>query len=566
MSTSNLSLIGDPCYNRAFRRANIIPGNTSSDISFQKAEKWIESCTQKHVKCGPGLESPLPTRTLDVGLDESCRTVRLVESQNALARYACLSHCWGGVPIKCQSNQKTTASYQQGISWEALPKTFQDAVTTVRRLGISFLWIDSLCILQDDTDDWQKESAQMATYYQNAYLTICAAWAGDDSQGCFSIAAPEHMAKQLKVVGPGAVQHKILVRKPLPHFNWPVSGFVPGRRTYKPHEVSVHFPALSRAWVYQERLLSPRVLHFGSAELLWECRERTNCECMPNKFYLNGNGDIYFKTSREAIPCDNHPNSCEQWRRTVEDYSALKLTFDKDKLPALSGVAKQVQNLRKERYLAGLWKETLLKDLLWISSDPTSGLGADAIDQYALMHFGRPQKRRAPSWSWASVLGPIKWYDHGFIYKAHTTVLEVHCDLLAKDTTGQVISGYVMLSGLLFSADLTNTHWSGRLNENPVPRAGGYQTYVDMDIPLCDSDDSCPHPDSKELVQCLLFASCESNIDLCLVLKCVNREHWTYERMGIARATFAKEKRRGNHELRLLSLPADAKQATVKVI
>jgi heterokaryon incompatibility protein (HET) len=540
-------------------------------MSFETAEKWINTCIQKHSNCGSGLEAPLPTRILDVSLDSVPPIVRLVETKSKHARYACLSHCWGTNPTKCQSNHKTIAIHQQGIMWESMPKTFQDAVVITRRLGIKFLWIDSLCILQDNEDDWQNESEQMAAYYQNAYITICAAWANDDDQGCFSIASPEHMAKKIETVHTDNAQHSIYVRKPLPHFNGHLMNTMGGRaKKLKLGEPMIHFPPLSRGWVYQERLLSPRVLYFGPAELLWECHELTSCECMPDDIHHENLESAYFKAGSGTFQWARRRGPRKVWRKMVEEYTKLRLTFEKDKLPAISGAAKQLQSVRNERYLAGLWEKSLLLDLLWITLelDLDGGFGSVSLmEQYNLGHYGRPQKWRAPTWSWASVLGPIKWPYNAQVYNVHPKVLQVDCEPLGKDSTGGVSSGYIVISGLLFPAEHLPLELRGELGETLISRASDKEIKVHADIPFGDVMNRDSQPEPKELFQCLILASSSSEHELCLILKCINTEQQIYERVGIGRVFFGPDDRWGeDYELEDLELPADTKQVTIKIV
>lgn len=149
---------------------------------------------------------------------------------------------------------------KERITWTSLPKTFQDAIHFVRQINLRYLWIDSLCIVQDDQLDWELESHKMATIYRNAYLTIAATSSSGDSGGCYS--SGSDLDKDYEV------GTDMYVREKPAHFD-----------SMQHHSISSPFPLLSRAWFYQERLLSPRVLHFGPKEILWECKESCSCQC-----------------------------------------------------------------------------------------------------------------------------------------------------------------------------------------------------------------------------------------------------------------------------------------------
>jgi hypothetical protein len=139
---------------------------------------WLQDCSTEHVGCSLGETDKLPTRVIDVGLSSpECPKPFLLCSHELGGRYAALSHCWG-TPSPSNPGFKTeTHNYDQvraGIVFESLPALFQDAVLTTWKLGIQYLWIDSICIIQDSKGDWETESAKMGSVYRNAYVTIVA--------------------------------------------------------------------------------------------------------------------------------------------------------------------------------------------------------------------------------------------------------------------------------------------------------------------------------------------------------------------------------------------------------
>ncbi|CAG5174570.1 uncharacterized protein ALTATR162_LOCUS7815 [Alternaria atra] len=155
-----------------------------------------------------------------------------------------------------------------GIPWDELPKTFQEAILVTRELGLNYLWIDSLCIIQDSKADWQLESAEMAGIYQSAFLTL-AATSSPDSNGGLWVRSQSNTLTYAKVIlRHDGKDYPVYVKERPVH--WPAA-----TETY----VNQTFPLLTQGWVYQERLLSPRFLHFGKDELVWECLEESVCEC-----------------------------------------------------------------------------------------------------------------------------------------------------------------------------------------------------------------------------------------------------------------------------------------------
>lgn len=190
-------------------------------------------------------------------MSASLRKVTRLDCMNHSKRqhYVCLSHCWGGSqPLRTlKSNLQL---HKKSIPWSQIPRTFQDAITWTRMLGIKYIWIDSLCIIQDDNDDWEKESAQMMHIYQSSFLTLAASWSQGSDSGCFADSMEDYPIYQLTALDQQSGIHcNVFARKSLPH--WFIN--TSDRK---------EFPLLTRGWVFQERLLSPRFLHFGKGELI----------------------------------------------------------------------------------------------------------------------------------------------------------------------------------------------------------------------------------------------------------------------------------------------------------
>ncbi|KAH7071302.1 heterokaryon incompatibility protein-domain-containing protein [Paraphoma chrysanthemicola] len=152
------------------------------------------------------------------------------------------------------------------IPWKTIPKTFQEVMQLALKLGFRYIWIDSLCIVQDDSEDWEVQSSLMSEIYQNAVLTLSATSAAGDNEGCCS---NNILRPPLEITLPEDIGAcRIAVRNPLQHWD-----------AHTANELQNHFPLLTRGWAFQERLLSPRVLHICKSELVWECREASLCEC-----------------------------------------------------------------------------------------------------------------------------------------------------------------------------------------------------------------------------------------------------------------------------------------------
>ena len=167
---------------------------TSSEESLQWAREMISRCIRRHMKCGPGLASVLPRRVLKIGSDLSVKLVETVQNENA--RYVCISHRWGGAE-EMSTTTTTLEAFKNGIAGYKLPKMFQDAVAYTQRMGIRYIWIDSLCIIQDDSLDWQAESSKMGSYYANSFVTLAATKSTGNQDSLFSTLQPKHRHARL---------------------------------------------------------------------------------------------------------------------------------------------------------------------------------------------------------------------------------------------------------------------------------------------------------------------------------------------------------------------------------
>ncbi|KAI0914585.1 heterokaryon incompatibility protein-domain-containing protein [Ustulina deusta] len=495
-----------------------ICGDTSSEAGFARSSQWIRECTQSHVVCNSRRSTPLPSRVVDVG-DSDRAQIKLYETQNEPARYMCLSHCWGTAQI-IKTTTATLQQHKKGIPWAGLSTTFQHAITFARKLGIRYVWIDSLCIIQDSDHDWRAESSRMATIYENSYITLAATKSGSGAGGCFSVASLECKAQEFKCYDDHGVPHPIYVR----------------RNLHDDHTIGPdNNPLLKRGWVFQERLLSPRVLHFGAQELYWECMEAVACECS----YLQGSKEeesqrlssvsgfllrhMLGKISHGIKLSSQSPQVLrDRWHEIVEEYSYLDLTFEKDKFPALSGIVKQMQRVRDGRYLAGLWEDNLIDDLLW----KTFALSAE-----------RPSKWRAPTWSWASINGRVQYVsDSDEVKQNFAEILDIECTPLAVDSTSELASATLVISSHLVAAVLRKN-----LNTNSAPSLLYRYTLetTDGESYGFQSDYTLPDDDHVgETVYCL-WISCRGSdtsywLCYCLVLRCVDAAQQIYERLGLA--------------------------------
>jgi hypothetical protein len=160
-------------------------GDIDIDSCIRSLKSWMDICSRSHKECQPRKYTQPPSariiRIFDNG--EGNPVVRLVKSSEGFGEYVCLSHCWGNLRPGCIITRATLEDNEKEILWSSLPKTFRDAILVTMLLGKEHIWIDSICIIQPDNDDyyddWRIESAKMSEIYQNSFLTIMATMARD---------------------------------------------------------------------------------------------------------------------------------------------------------------------------------------------------------------------------------------------------------------------------------------------------------------------------------------------------------------------------------------------------
>jgi heterokaryon incompatibility protein (HET) len=341
----------------------------------------IEECIESHDCCPSPTESPLPTRVLMIQKTPNNPSVHLhVPTELERGRYACLSHCWGDgslghIPLRTTHQDNVLERFCANIPWEDLPRTFQDAIVVVLDLGLQYLWVDSLCIIQDDDRDWRKEAASMSEVYANAFITISAT-ASPHSQGSLfgTSQATQRQQSYIQIrprIGNATVPmcSRISVR----HW-W--HDYAPGSNIAKMYEVGHRevdtFPLLNRGWVFQERILSPRVLHFSREEVVLECAYGNTCQCYGTWFRGNARAQGLLKPHFNFQQLwsqgdEKHilRKAMASWLQVLERYSILQFTVAKDRVPALAGVAQSFLPAFKGKYFAGVWEDVLATTLAW---------------------------------------------------------------------------------------------------------------------------------------------------------------------------------------------------------
>ncbi|KAH7389382.1 heterokaryon incompatibility protein-domain-containing protein [Phaeosphaeria sp. MPI-PUGE-AT-0046c] len=362
-------------------------GDTGSEEALGTIKQWIHNCSTHHNRyCTARAKSHLPKRVLEL----SHGSLHLRENVISEEVYACLSHCWGTTGPALTLTRETIGKLKDGIPTAELPRTFREVTELCLKLHIRYLWIDALCIIQQDKDDWQEAAATMASIYENAFVTIAATRSRDSEDGLFSTLQGFDQATRLKQSELYACKRRI--------------GDFP-QTSYSLLAEDGPWPLLRRAWVFQERLLSTRIIHFTNYQVIWECKSMQESET--GDLIDDWSKDDYEPKSQKSSslgPVDQPFKFPQQdkgyaaWQRIVAHYSHLKLTFPGDRLPAIAAIAQRTMRSRKDdAYIAGMWKNSLLHDLAWYRVEYRKNLARHDDSK--------------PTWSWASAPGAVGFYN-----------------------------------------------------------------------------------------------------------------------------------------------------------
>lgn len=339
---------------------------------------WLQDCDETH-GCLPRSDMFFPTRVIDVESPRSSM-VHLTEdfqTQSQTGRYAALSHRWGpqtehGTFCTYRSNR---VEFRNGIPLSRLPKTFRDAVLVTRRLGIRYLWIDSLCIIQDDVDDWATESKLMEQVFSSAYVTLAASCANDTNDGFLKSRPPRTSIASVTSDG-----HPYYVCEPIDDFSGDVE----------------HGELNKRGWVLQERALSRRTIHFAEKQSYWECGAGVRCETLTKMRNRKASflGDANFPHAVESYV---KGMKLEFFQNLYGLYSNLALSFKTDRPIAIQGLERRLIRTLGTTGGYGVFDCYLHRSLLWCRAD-------QSLERIPGVHH-----RSTPSWSWMAYYGPIRY-------------------------------------------------------------------------------------------------------------------------------------------------------------
>ncbi|KAM7206369.1 Heterokaryon incompatibility protein (HET) domain containing protein [Naviculisporaceae sp. PSN 640] len=413
---------------------NIVP---ASYLSYTRARLWLSDCQESHTQCAKFNLTYMPTRVLEVVPDSSLPkpgnfTVRLLEHPE-LAPYATLSYCWGGEQ-SFKTTQAHVERYKRDIQLTELAQTITDALTVVYSVGFKYIWVDALCIIQDDEEDKLREITNMHRIYRGSFFTIAAAVAHSSQDGFLQLRTSYKGFKIETQSADGVSQDLLAVR------------------LIDRSDVTT-YPLYKRAWTYQEDSLSTRILAYGNRGLVYKCLESSHSDgghakcSIWRRGFESSPGMLlnHLRPGGQQLKSVDHPQA---WGNVFNDYTNRLLSFADDKLLAIAALAEEYTRTQPVTvYLAGLWKEDLLYQCLWQRLRPIPK------DKPGVT---RPKRYRAPSWSWASLDGSFHSLnvEHmmGWRDGARPTF---SCHLLEAQTTladennpfGQVTGGILRIYG-----------------------------------------------------------------------------------------------------------------------
>jgi hypothetical protein len=440
--------------------------------------------------------------------------------------YLALSHCWGPSVSgeRLITTKATLGSRLESIPLSKIPSNFFDAMIITRKLGYRYLWIDSLCIIQDSREDWETESANMGNIYTNASLTLAAAAAKDSDGGMLGLNhRSENTRAKLQILN-GSLQGLVKINGKQQVTG---SGNVPDSKKrlqchFKLHnhdgssivilEPAVKFPVLEegwtqcvvdgplahRGWCLQERLLSYRMLYYGERQIYWQCASSRKAadggeipegrsdssQAVSNE--LSEWPDLLGLKQLQYSPINKRTRLAQSkdwaeiekmayriWRNVIYLSTNRQLTKQTDKLPALAGMAQIIHGLTGDTFLAGFWRKDLLTSLIWSSSS----FMFKEVDYCVIKpQMEKPQWEHkeplleGPSWSWTSVNSAQRLqfpgdYEEGYSTRVwpeyEAQIMEAEVTRIGKLDFGEVQSGRLRLRGYTYPRyDSRTSSWN----------------------------------------------------------------------------------------------------------
>ncbi|KAH8753975.1 heterokaryon incompatibility protein-domain-containing protein, partial [Hyaloscypha finlandica] len=351
------------------------------------AATCLSQCVESHAECSIQHDPAFtPTRLITIVGQHGSRIAKIEEATqtDGPRPYVTLSYCWGdNRPVRLlQSNYQQFTN--EGFAVDKLPRTIQQAVDLAIILGIPRIWIDALCIFQDQEEDWKQESSRMGDIYGNCVVTIAAWGASSSEQGLFAVRDPLSVlsCKLFDITLRSSSRDCCVVARQQENMGL----------TCHPSRLQ-NGPLYNQGWVMQERLFAPRTLNFGSF-ISWECKRGACSEASPDLAKVQHSvktlfdNFVSFKSesqTKQILHCWNH--------EIVLSYTNSQLTRKSGRLIAISGAIRKLSEQTGWRNIHGLWEPHLIQQLQWTGS-------------------GNMRTGAGPTWSWTSIDGPVSYF-HG---------------------------------------------------------------------------------------------------------------------------------------------------------
>jgi hypothetical protein len=318
---------------------------------------WLHRCIEHHEPCRIGLDDLRPARLLDLGAFLDDEDIQLVlADETGKQDYATLSYSWGNTTTVTVTSENYK-DFRSRIGLKTLPLTIQEGIKFCRQLSIRYLWVDALCIIQENDEDFAQEISQMGSIYAGCLVTLAAADSTDCESGCFR-GRDLRLKMEPCTFSDGEEEVIFSVVKS----GYPCTHDIPWWTTKLER----------RVWVYQERMMAPRTVHFIKNEIIWECRERTLCyNCAEIKWprypsdYAKGVKKAFIRLHRDEVRFSMPAIFRHTWSKIIKGYSETILSNVDDRLSALAGIAQLVCQNSTHQASYGLWHHIILDELLW---------------------------------------------------------------------------------------------------------------------------------------------------------------------------------------------------------
>ncbi|CAD6449984.1 b5fc90c4-77a7-4a6f-9a96-77317750b6f1 [Sclerotinia trifoliorum] len=358
------------------------PGNLGFFIKLAKA--WLKDCDSNHGDvCAAKATHLLPKRLISV---ETLQTPKIVVTADLYknlppggVRYLALSHKWGNMPADAKTMKVNLEQRKKEIPLDELPLSFQNAIAITKALDCSFLWIDSLCILQGPDGEFGQEADKMQTTFNGAYCVLAACSAQSARDGFLYVR--ESRSKYLEI-------NNVYISPITNDFERDV----------------LHSSLSRRGWVLQERALARRTIFFTETQIYWECGKGIRCETLAtlrnDKIAFLGDPNFPDYTIR---PTSTVGEQIDLFIHLFQTYTKLEFSYPEDRPVAIDGLMERLTVAFKTRSLAGLFETFWGRCLLWRR--------AENVELLRKIPHGTHSRRVPPTWSWMAFDGAISFIE-----------------------------------------------------------------------------------------------------------------------------------------------------------